>query len=163
MNLHFKRDSYDWGDKFFIYDDNGERVYRVKSSILLWNKKFEICDLNKKVLVTIKNEPKSVVKKKFYISIDGKQVAAITKEISLAPKFIIEGLNWEMRGLMRHEYDMFENGRPVFSIHEEATGWGFHPVLSIADDVDELTALAVAMTISYVTSAEEGKGGTDYR
>ena len=61
MELQFKEPQYNWGDRFFIYDENDKKAFRVKSSILLWNKKFEIMDLDKNVLVTIKNDPKIIL------------------------------------------------------------------------------------------------------
>lgn len=73
MVLTFKEEKYAWGDTFFSYDENNERKYRVKSGTILLSKKFEIYDLNKKLLVTIKNDPKSLLKKKFEIFI-GKKI-----------------------------------------------------------------------------------------
>ena len=61
MIFQFKKEKYNWGDSFYIYDDNNERVYRVKSSIFLWKRKFEICDLDKNTLVTIQQEPKNLL------------------------------------------------------------------------------------------------------
>lgn len=155
MNLHFKEEQYGWGDTFYIMDDDDKRQYRVQSSVFLWNKKWEICDLDKNVLVVIKNEPKSLLKKKYYIIINDKKVAAITKEISLIPKYTIEGLDWQMHGVMLHEYEMLSNGQEVLSFHCEVTGWGHRPVLKVANPADELLALAVVMTISYVMNAKE--------
>ena len=156
MTLHFKKEEYIFGDSFYIYDENFKRKYHVKSSIMLWKKKFEIFDLDKNLLVTIKNEPKSIIKKKYYIVINGQTKAAITKEpVSLLPKFTIEGLDWELHGAMRHEHEMLEHGKEIYSFHVESTEWGIRPILTINDSVDELLALAVAMTISYVTNAKE--------
>ena len=31
MVLQFKRNSYNWGDTFFIYDENGNKQYKVKN------------------------------------------------------------------------------------------------------------------------------------
>ena len=73
MVLTFKEEKYAWGDTFFSYDENNERKYRVKSGTILLSKKFEIYDLNKNLLVTIKNDPKSLLKKKFEIFI-GKKI-----------------------------------------------------------------------------------------
>ena len=162
MNLHFKEEQYTWGDTFYVLDDNNQRKYRVRSSVVLWNKKWEICDLDKNVLVVIKNEPKSLLKKKYYISIDNQNVAAITKEVSLVPKYTFEGLDWQMHGVMRHEYEMLQNGQVVFSLHTDSTPWGHRPVLKIADCVNELLALAVAMTVSYVMYAKEGETSTNH-
>lgn len=155
MNLHFKETQYGWGDNFYIYDDNDHRKYKVRSSSLLWKRKWEICDLNNNVLVSIKNEPKSLLKKKYYIFINEQKMAAITKEISPIPKYTIEGLNWKMHGVMLHEYEMLNNGQEVLSFHVESTSWGLLPVLKAAPTTDELLALAVVTTISYVMNAKE--------
>lgn len=162
VNLHFKEVQYNWGDKFYILDDNNQRKYRVKSSVVLWNRKWEICDLDKNVLVVIKNAPKSLMKKKYYISINDQEMASITKEISPIPKYTIEGLNWQMRGVMLHEYEMLANGQEVLSFHVEPTNWGSRPVLKITNHTDELLALAVVMTISYVMNAREDGTSTNH-
>lgn len=162
MVLHFKEKQYGWGDTFYILDDNNQRKYQVKSSVMLWNKKFEIRDLDKETLVVIKNDPKSLMKKKFFISIRGEQVATITREMSLVPKYIIEGLDWQMRGVMALEYEMLKGDQEIFSIHTEGTSWGTRPVLKIAENRDELPALAVALTISFVMNAKEGESSTHH-
>lgn len=162
MILQFKEEQYGWGDTFYILDENNQRKYRVSSSQILWNKKFEIRDMDKNVLVTIKNEPKSLLKKKFYIFIGDRKKAAITKEISLIPKFTIEGLDWQMRGVMQHEYEMLSKGQEVLSFHIESTKWGERPVLNITDSSKELLALAVVLTISYITNIKENEDPAEH-
>lgn len=162
MELHFKEKQYAWGDRFYIMDEDDRRRYRVKYSVLLWNRKWEICDLDKNVLAVIKNEPKSLLKKKYYIFINEQKVAAITKELSPIPKYTIEGLDWQMHGVMLHEYEMLKNGQEVLSFHHEVTRWGDRPVLKVASPADELLALAVVMTISYVMNAKEEGTPTDH-
>ena len=162
MKFHFKKDQYGWGDSFYIYNDQNEKVLNVKTSTFLLSKKVEIKDMNKNLFITIKNEPKSLLKKKFYIIVEGKQVASITKELSLIPKYIIEGLDWEREGVMLHEYDMYSGGKKVFGIHEESSSWGIRPILDIAEGVDPRTALGVCMTISYVMNFKEGEGSTTH-
>lgn len=162
MNLHFKEQQYGWGDSFYIFDDNNQQKYQVRSSVLLWNKKWEIRDLDNNVLVSIKNEPKSLLKKKYYIFINEQKTAAITKEISPIPKYTIEGLNWKMNGVMLHEYEMLNNGQEILSFHVKSTNWGLRPVLKVANYSDELLALAVVTTISYVMNAKEDGTPTNY-
>lgn len=48
MIINFKRDAYGIGDSYYIYDENFKRKYYVKSSLLFFSQKFEICDLSKK-------------------------------------------------------------------------------------------------------------------
>ena len=162
MKLQFKEDRYGWGDTFYIYDDQNQKKFKVSSSVFLLSKKVEIKDMNKKLVVTIKSEPKSLLKKKFYVVIDGKQVAAITKEVSLIPKFTFEGIDWTMNGLMLREYDMLCDGLPVFTMHEEHTPWGERPVLNISEGVDPALALGVCMAVTYVTNMSDSEGSTHH-
>lgn len=162
MTLHFKESQYSWGDSFYILDDNNQRKYKVRSSVLLWRKKWEICDLDNNVLVSIKNEPKSLLKKKYYIFIGERKTAAITKEISPIPKYTFEGLNWKMHGVMLHEYEILSNEQEILSFHVEPTNWGHRPVLRIDAATDELLALAVVTTISYVMNAKEDDTPTNH-
>ena len=162
MILQFKQDSYNWGDTFFIYDEAGNKKFKVKSSIILWNKKWEILDLDKKVLVTIKQEPKSLVKKKFYIMIGDQPVVTIMKELSLIPKFYIEGVSWEVKGVMPTEHDMLQGSQQIYSLHDEGCSWCSGPTLKIAEFTDPMVALGVALTIGFIFNAEEGKPGTTH-
>ena len=162
MILQFKEKHYNWGDKFYIYDEAGNKKFRVQNSIVLWNRKWEIMDLDKNVLVTIKQEPRSLVKKKFYIMINDQPVVTIMKELSLIPKFYIEGVSWELKGLMPLEHDMVQGSETVYSLHDEGCRWCSGPTLKIADFVDPIITLGVALTIGYIFNAQEGKGGVDY-
>ena len=50
MKLHIKERQYNWGDSFYVLTDENQRIFHVKSSVLLWNRKFEISDLDRNVL-----------------------------------------------------------------------------------------------------------------
>ena len=151
MEFQFKEGRYGWGDRFYIYNEKNEKVYRANSTVMLLSKKMVIRDLDKNEVLTIKNEPKSLLKPKYYIIKDGRTVATVTKELSpLIPKITIEGIDWKMRGVMWREYEMLQGEQEVFSMHEESTGWGHRPCLKIAPIADPLTALGVAMTITYL-------------
>ena len=157
MELQFKEPQYNWGDRFFIYDENDKKAFRVKSSIHLWNKKFEIMDLDKNVLVTIKNDPKSFFKKKFFVFIQDEQVAAITKEISIIPKYTFEGIDWTRQGLMLNEYDLLQQGQIVVSKVEDMRPWGRRQILTMNDSINPLLGLAIAFTLSYAMEAGNGE------
>ena len=157
--LYLKEDRYNWGDKFFVMDENDRKKYQVKSSVLLWNKKVEIRDMDKNLLATLKNDPKSLLKKKFFIYIGDEQRAAITKEVSLIPKYTMEGLDWEMRGVMLHSYEMLKGGQTVLSFQEEES---LRHELNYANPADELLALAVVLTISYAMNMDDGTAGTNH-
>ena len=152
-----KKKRYNWGDKFFVMDENDKKKYQVTSSVLLWSKKVEIRDMDKNLLVTLKNDPKSLLKKKFFIFIGDEQKAAITKEMSLMPKYTMEGLDWQMKGVMLHSYEMLKGGQTVLSFQREDS---HRFELNYANPADELLALAVVMTVSYAMNMDDGPSGT---
>lgn len=163
MNLQFKQLNYNWGDTFYIYDENNKRKYFVKSSVMLWNRKWEICDLDKNVLVTIKKEPKSIIKKKYYISMDGHPTVTVTNEVPLLPKYSFDGVSWKFHGAMITEFNMLkEDGTEVLSFHDESTPWGYRPVLKVANPSDELLALAVVTTIGCVMNAKDSEESVNH-
>ena len=162
MIYAFKRESYNWGDTFYIYDENSKKAFHVKSSVVLWNRKFQVFDMDKNLLIEIKKEPKSVLKKKFHIFIQGQQTASVTKEISVIPKFIFEGIDVQMHGVMRHEYELLQDGYEILSYHTGTLGWGEHSILNIADSTDPLLALALVLTLSFVIPAEDSEKSVNY-
>ena len=154
--LYLKYGQFNWGDKFFVMDEKGKK-YQVKSSVLLWNKKLQILDMDKNLLFTIQADPKSLLKKKFYIRFEDGREVAITREMSLIPKFEIEGLDWQMHGVMRHDYEMLKNGQQVLSFEE----LGEHRYeLRYPNPADELMALAMVLTVSYAMNMGDGSSGT---
>ena len=114
-------------------------------------------DLDKNVLVTIKNDPKSFFKKKFFVFIQDEQVAAITKEISIIPKYTFEGIDWTRQGLMLNEYDLLQQGQIVVSKVEDMRPWGRRQILTMNDSINPLLGLAIAFTLSYAMEAGNGE------
>lgn len=154
--LYLKYDRFNWGDRFSVMDENGKK-YRVKSSVLLWNKKLQVMDMDKNLLFTIQAEPRSLLKKKFYIRFEDGREVAITRELSLIPKYELEGLDWEMHGVMLHAYEMLKNGQQVLSFEEMSA---LRYELNYPDPANELMALAVVLTITYAMNMGDGSSGT---
>ena len=158
--IYIKKEQYGWGAKFFVYEDDGSKKYMVKGSVLLWNKKLEVRDMDKELLFTIKADPKSLLnplKKKFDILFQDGRTVSVTRAMGLVPKYTIEGLDWQMKGVMTHAYDLVKDGEEVVSFHKGSPYYE----LSCADSADELTALAMVLTISYAMNMDEGgNGGT---
>ena len=158
--IYIKNAQYSWGDKFFVYEEDGTKKYMVKGSVLLWNRKLEVRDMDKNLLITIKEDPKSLInplKKKFDIHFEDGREVSVTRAMGLVPKYTIEGLDWQMRGVMTHEYDLLRSGEQVVSFHKGI----LHHELRYEKAADELTALAMVMTVSYAMNMnEDGTGGT---
>ena len=159
--IYIKNAQYAWGDKFFVYEEDGTKKYMVKGSVLLWNKKLEVQDMDKNLLFTIKADPKSLInllKKKFDIHFEDGREVSVTRAVGLPPKFTIEGLDWQMHGVMTHEYDLVRAGEPVVNFHDGP----LYYELRCANAADELTALAMVLTISYAMNMNEGGSNTTH-
>ena len=158
--IYIKKAQYAWGAKFFVHEEDDSRKYMVRGSVLLWNKKLEVTDMDKNPLFTIKLDPKTLLnplKKKFDIHFEDGRVVSVTRAMGLVPKYTIEGLDWQMRGVMTHEYDLMQGGELVAGFHHGI----LHHELICAKASDELTALALVLTISYAMNMDEGgTGGT---
>ena len=158
--IYIKNAQYAWGDKFFVYEEDGTKKYMVKGSVLLWNKKLEVRDMDKNLLFTIKADPKTLInplKKKFDIQFEDGREVSVTRAMGLVPKYTVEGLDWQMKGVMTHEYDLVRAGEQMVNFHDGR----LYYELRCEKAADELTALAMVLTISYAMNMNEGgTGGT---
>lgn len=150
MMLYINKDRLSWGKTFYVLGEDDRKKYRVEPSIFLMKKKFVVKDMNKKTLFTIQSDPMSLLKKKFHIIIDGEKKVTFSRELSLFPKYDIEGINWSMANMDTEGYDMVSGDKTVLSFREShSTRHWTRNELTFDDPADELLALAVILTISY--------------
>ena len=157
MNLYIKQKVFSWGDKFTVKDSNGEDRYYVEGEIFSWGKKLHVYDMRGNEVAFIKQELFTLLPR-YSVFIGDDQVAEIVKEFSLFfPRYSIEGLGWEIQGqLLAHDHEVTQGGHPIVTIRKEWMTWGDTYELDIAEQNDEIIALAVVLTIDAVT---ESKGG----
>ena len=155
MKLYIKQKVFSWGDKFTVKDEAGCDRYYVEGEIFTFGKKLHVYDMSGREVAFIKQEVWSWLPR-FYVFCGGRQVAEIKKAFTfLFPKYIIEGLGWEIDGsFMAHDYQITKNGYPIVSISKEWMSWGDSDELNIANPQDELVALAVVLTIDCVLDAQ---------
>lgn len=92
---------------------------------------------------------------KFFVEVNGSEIAQIKKKLTfLKPKYVVEGLDWEVEGnFLAHDYSITENGNVIASIHKRWMSWGDSFELDISDGADEVAALAVILAIDAVMDA----------
>lgn len=148
MNLYIKERIFTWGDKFDVCDRNGQMKYYVEGEIFTWGKKLHVYDQYNREVAFIKQDLFTFLPC-YSLFVNGNQIARIRKEFSfLYPRYRVEGLGWQVEGsFWEHNYTVSQNGRPVVSIEKEWLTWGDTYHLSITDNVDEIVALAVVLTI----------------
>ena len=155
MKLYIRQKVFSWADRFTVKDESGNDKYFVEGELFSWGKKLHVSDINEKEVAFIQQKVFSFLPK-FFVFINGSQVAEIVKEFTfLRPKYSIGGLGWEIDGsFMAHDYGITKNGCSIVTIHKEWMTWGDCYVLDIADEGDEILALSVVLAIDCVLAAE---------
>ncbi len=155
MKLLMRQKVFSWRDRFSIKDADGNDKYYVEGELFTWGKKLRIYDLNGVEAAFIQQKVFSLLPR-FFVFINGNQVAEIIKEFSFfRPRYTIDGLGWEVSGdFFSHDYEIVENGRTVVTINKEWFTWGDFYTLEVDDQRDEILALAVVLAIDCVTDAQ---------
>ncbi len=155
MDLYIKERVFSWGDKFDVCDRNGNPRYYVEGEIFSWGKKLHVYDQYDREVAFIKQELFTWMPS-YKVYVNQNEVATIRKEFSFfRPRYAVDGLGWDVEGhFLEHNYQITQHGRPVVSIEKEWLTWGDTYQLSIADDADEIVALAVVLTIDCVVEQQ---------
>ena len=156
MELYIKERVFSWGDKFDIYDRNGQVRYYVEGEVFSWGKKLHVYDRFDREVAFIRQELFSWMPC-YQVLVNGKAVADIRKELSLfVPRYRVDGLGWEVEGhFLAHDYQVTHNGRQIVTIQKEWMTWGDSYRLQIAPEADEIVALAVVLTIDCMVEQQD--------
>ena len=155
MDLYIKERVFTWGDKFDVCDQNGTPKYYVEGEVFSWGKKLHVYDRFDREVAFIKQEVFTWMPT-YKVYVNQREVAQIRREFSFFhPRYCVDGLGWDVEGsFWEHEYRITKNGRNIVSIEKEWMTWGDTYELSIADDADEIVALAVVLTIDCVVEQQ---------
>ena len=156
MKLYLKQKVFSIGEKFYVYDANGEERYRVEGEIFSFGKKLHVYDRNEREVAFIRQRITAFMPR-YYIEKNGVEVAEVVRKFTFFyPKYEIGGLGWAVDGdFFDHEY-VIENGRrEIASVSKQWFTWGDTYEISIPYDSDELAALAVVLVIDACIEAEE--------
>ncbi len=161
MKLYMKEKVFSWGDRFTVWDANGQEKYFVEGEVFSWGKKLHVYDTAGMEVAFIKQEIWSLLPR-FYVFCGGEQIAEIRKEVTfLFPRYTIDGLDWDVEGsFMAHDYPISQHGREIVRISKEWMTWGDSYELDISHDADEIVALAVVLTIDCVMESNSGSSVT---
>lgn len=154
MKLYIRQKVFSWADRFTVKDESGADKYFVEGELFSWGKKLHVSDVYGNEVAFIQQKVFSFLPK-FFVFINGSQVAEIIKEFTFfRPRYSIGGLGWEINGsFMAHDYEITQHGHPIVTIHKEWMTWGDCYELDIADEKDEVVALAVVLAIDCVMDA----------
>lgn len=155
MNLYLKQRIFTWGDKFAVYDENGNERYYVEGEVFTWGKKLHLYDLQGNELAFIHEKVFSFLPK-YYISQNDLEIAEVVKEFTFfRHEYSVNGLGWTVRGdFFDHEYEISDGGSTVVSVSREWFTLGDAYEINISSDVDEVIALAVVLVIDACIEAQ---------
>jgi uncharacterized protein YxjI len=155
MDLYIKQRIFTWGDKFDVCDVAGQPRYYVEGEVFSWGKKLHVYDQYNREVAFIKQEPFSFMPT-YCVYVGGREVARIRREFSFfRPRYYVDGLGWDVEGsFWEHNYTVSKGGRAIVDIEKEWMTWGDSYRLQIADDANEVVALAVVLTIDCVVEQQ---------
>ncbi len=149
MKLYIKQKVFSWKDKFFVKDEYGQDKYYVEGELFSWGRKLHVYDMNQREVAFIAQKVMTFMPE-FHVSQEGREVAVVKQKFAwFHPKYEIQGPNWNVEGsFWQHEYTVSDQGGSVqVGISKELMSWGDSYEMDIAEDKNELLALAVVLAI----------------
>ncbi len=155
MNLYIKQRVFTWGDKFSVYDADGNERYYVEGEVLTFGKKLHLYDTSGKELAYIEQRIFTFLPK-YTIYRNGTEFAEVVKEFTLfTPEYTVSGPGWTVYGdFFNHTYDVRDGDSLVASVSKEWFTLGDAYEIALRADVDEISALAVVLVIDACIEAQ---------
>lgn len=151
MNLCMKQKVFSWGDRFTVWDENGNDRYYVRGEVFSLGKKLHLTDTAGAEVAFIQQKAFSF-KPRFYVYMNGALRAEIVKDFTFfTQRYRVEGMDWEVNGnLGAHDYEISGARGTVASIHKQWFTWGDCYEICISENENEQLVLAVVLAIDAV-------------
>lgn len=155
MDLYIKQHVFTWGDKFSVYDNNGNERYHVQGEVFTFGKKLHVLNLNGYELAYIHEKVLSWLPK-YYISRNGQDIAEVVKKFTfICSEYAVNGFGWVVKGdFFSHEYEIYSGNQCIVTVSKKWFTWGDAYQISIAPGVDEINVLAVVLIIDACLAAQ---------
>ncbi len=160
MNLYIQQKIFTWGDKFAIYDENGNEKYFVEGEVLTFGKKLHLYDPSGNELAYIEQQLLTFLPR--YIIYRGEEeMAEVVKEFTFFhPEYTVTGpgINdgWSVHGdFFDHDYEITDSdGQTIASVSKEWFTFGDAYEISISREADVIAALSVVLVIDACIDAQ---------
>ncbi len=155
MNFYIKQKIFSWGDKFFIYDQNGNERYRVEGEVFSFGKKLHLYDMSGHELAFIEQKLLTFLPK-YYVYKQGARLAEVVKEFTFfKQRYAVNGLGWSVKGdFFDHSYEVLDGDASVATVSKKWFTLGDAYELKLADGVDAVAVLAVCLVIDACIEAQ---------
>ena len=151
MKLYMKQRFFSWRDKFSVYNEAGEEIYYVEGEVFTLGKRLHLYDRGGRELAFISQRLLTFLPK-FEIDRTGKGTVEMVKHFTLfRHEYSIEALGWSVSGdFFEHEYEICTPNQLVARVFREWFTLGDAYAIEVAQDEDEVMALAVALVVDAV-------------
>ena len=150
-----KQQVFSWGDKFGIYDQNGNGKYYVEGEVFSFGKKLHVYDANGQEIVYIEQKLLTFLPRYEIYTPEG-FVAEVVKDFSFfKQKYEVNGPGWIVEGdFFAHEYQIIDGDGVIAAVSKEWFTFGDAYEIQVADNVKESFVLAIVLVIDACLAAQ---------
>lgn len=148
MRLLIKQRVFSWGEKFDIYDEQGNPKYFVKSEIFSFGHQLHVYDKFDNEIGGVHQQLFTFLPK-FDIVVNGQMCGTIVKQFTFfKQEYDVDFNGWHVDGdFLDWNYDVYSGGRPIIHINKEWLAWGDTYTIDIENPADELMGLMLVIAI----------------
>ena len=149
MKFYLKQKVFSWGDKFTVFDANGNERFFVKGEVFTFGKKLHLLDLYENELAFIHQKVLSFLPR-YFISRNGEIFAEVVKQFTFfRQEYTVKGLNWSVKGdFFAHEYEIYDSyGQCIVRVSKKWFTFGYSYEIDINNNADTVSALSVVLVI----------------
>lgn len=149
MRLLIKQRVFSWGDKYDVYDENGEARYFVKSDLLALGHHIHVYRKDTGEEVGAIHQRLLTLLSKFDIEIGGAEVGCVSQALTfLRPRYEVDYRGWDVEGdFFEWDYQVKQGDSVVMTIQKELLHWGDTYVLEYRNPAFELPGLLLVLAI----------------
>ena len=148
MKLLIKQRVFAIGEKFDIYDEQGNEKYFVKSELFSFGHKLHVYDKDDREIGVVRQRLFCFLPT-FDIEMNGSVVGTIKKQFTLfSQNYDVDFNGWYVEGdFLGWDYDVYAGSSPIVHINKEWLAWGDTYTIDFENPADELMGLMLVIAI----------------
>ena len=148
MRLLIKQRVFSFGEKFDIYDEQGNVKYFVNCELFSFCQQLHVFDMQDNEIGSV-HQVLFSFPKQFEIVMNGSTKGYITKQFTFFyQKYDVDFNGWSVEGdFLDWNYDVYSQGRPIIKINKEWLAWGDTYTIDFENPEDELMGLMLVIAI----------------
>ena len=155
MKLYIKQKIFSWGDRFSIYDRDGNERYTVQGEVFSFGKKLHLYDRFGVEQAFIRQQLLRF-RPTYTVERHGTVFAEVVQRFTFfRQSYYISGPDWTVEGnLWNHEYRIYSGKTPIVSVFKKWFTLGDAYEIDIDPCIDEIAALATVLVIDACIEAQ---------